>query len=102
MSKWMLALAMAKHERLGSDCPHTLRTVVSQTRAIRCIASFVRIPINIVALPGRQHLAFRGGSMLASLRSFRLAAEAGLWRSAFTIDEYDENGPGIVHNMAEA
>ena len=97
----MVAFAMAKHERLGSECPYALRTVASQTRAIRCIADFVLTPSNIVAWPGRRRLAFRGGSMLASLRSFRLAAETGLWLpsgSAYTLAQYDESGPSIVKN----
>jgi len=42
-----------------------------------------------VASPTRQHLTWYGGSMLGSLSLFK--------ELCISIDEYHENGPGIVH-----
>lgn len=43
----------------------------------------------VKAMPARQHLVWRGGSILASISAF-----GQMW---FTRKEYDERGPSIVH-----
>jgi actin len=47
------------------------------------------IPVRIVAPPNRKYLSWIGGSILASLSAFQ-----SMW---ITRDEYEENGPAIVH-----
>ena len=47
------------------------------------------VTVNVIAPPERDISAWIGGSILASLSTFR-----EMW---ITKDEYDENGPAIVH-----
>lgn len=46
--------------------------------------------INVIAPPERKYSVWMGGSILASLESFQ--------QKWITKQEYDENGPGIVHS----
>ena len=47
------------------------------------------IKVNVVAQPERKYLAWIGGSIWSSLSTFQ--------EMCISKDEYDDNGPGIVH-----
>ena len=53
--------------------------------------------VRVIAPPDRKHLVWIGGSVLASLSTFVDGVELTDDQMRITKEEYDEQGPTIVH-----